>query len=81
MKAIILTRVGDGQPIRINPDHIVYYEGYRPETDSDCTRIWLGDSYSIDVRETSKQIDEKIAELPSGRSRSLFEDVFGPRWK
>ena len=77
MKTITLTRQ-DGSPVRVNPDRIVYYHGMT-ENAKPVTYVELSTS-ALRVKETSKQVDEKIAELPTPkwRARSLFEEIFGP---
>jgi len=84
MKFITLTILA-GQPVRVNPSYISYYEGHyhndstRPtgEQRVPCTRVVLhGGKTILLVRETSKQIDSMIREISSDL-RSIFDIVFG----
>ena len=74
---IIKLRLVSGTSVRVNPDYIQYYHG-EAGTDESCTYLMLKDE-SLKVKETPKQIDAAIAELPTRKyPRSLFEEIFGP---
>ena len=74
---IIKLRLVNGTSVRVNPDYIQYYRGEAGKNEESCTWLMLKDE-PLKVKETPKQIDEKIAELPTSNRRSIFEDIFGP---